>query len=104
MMTAWPARMQRHKQQVHTAGLVANHAWPSWDSGACIVVSENVLQQVCLNSALGGIKLTHTATCRAVLCCAAAMPAEEVSRLPTPGEVEFIMGGPPCQGYSGMNR
>ncbi len=20
------------------------------------------------------------------------------------GEVEFIMGGPPCQGYSGMNR
>lgn len=24
--------------------------------------------------------------------------------LPKPGEVEFIMGGPPCQGYSGMNR
>lgn len=24
--------------------------------------------------------------------------------LPLPGEVEFIMGGPPCQGYSGMNR
>jgi DNA (cytosine-5)-methyltransferase 1 len=24
--------------------------------------------------------------------------------LPAPGEVEFIMGGPPCQGYSGMNR
>lgn len=24
--------------------------------------------------------------------------------LPLPGDVEFIMGGPPCQGYSGMNR
>jgi len=34
----------------------------------------------------------------------AAMPAEEVGQLPLPGEVEFMMGGPPCQGYSGMNR
>ena len=24
--------------------------------------------------------------------------------LPAPGEVEFLCGGPPCQGYSGMNR
>ncbi len=32
------------------------------------------------------------------------MPAEQVAQLPMPGEVEFIMGGPPCQGYSGMNR
>lgn len=32
------------------------------------------------------------------------MPVEQVSQLPMPGEVEFIMGGPPCQGYSGMNR
>ena len=29
---------------------------------------------------------------------------ETRSSLPLPGEVEFIMGGPPCQGYSGMNR
>jgi hypothetical protein len=32
------------------------------------------------------------------------MPADRVAALPRPGEVEFIMGGPPCQGYSGMNR
>jgi site-specific DNA-cytosine methylase len=38
-------------------------------------------------------------------CTAAAnMRPEDVARLPLPGEVEFIMGGPPCQGYSGMNR
>ena len=31
---------------------------------------------------------------------------DEVTRasLPVPGEVEFLCGGPPCQGYSGMNR
>jgi hypothetical protein len=35
---------------------------------------------------------------------AEALPLELVQQLPAPGEVEFIMGGPPCQGYSGMNR
>ena len=34
----------------------------------------------------------------------ARLSAEDRSALPLPGEVEFIMGGPPCQGYSGMNR
>ena len=24
--------------------------------------------------------------------------------LPLPGEVDIIMGGPPCQSFSGMNR
>ena len=24
--------------------------------------------------------------------------------LPAPGQVDFLCGGPPCQGYSGMNR
>ena len=28
----------------------------------------------------------------------------DVALMPKPGEVEFMMGGPPCQGYSGMNR
>lgn len=32
---------------------------------------------------------------------AKALPAETLAQLPAPGEVEFIMGGPPCQGYSG---
>lgn len=40
--------------------------------------------------------------CRAVLC--SVLSADEVSQLPLPGEVEFMMGGPPCQGFSGMNR
>ncbi|KAJ7517728.1 hypothetical protein O6H91_21G038100 [Diphasiastrum complanatum] len=29
---------------------------------------------------------------------------EQKSRLPIPGNVDFINGGPPCQGFSGMNR
>ena len=32
------------------------------------------------------------------------MAPDRVAALPKPGDVEFIMGGPPCQGYSGMNR
>uniref|UniRef100_K3ZQ11 DNA (cytosine-5)-methyltransferase n=1 Tax=Setaria italica TaxID=4555 RepID=K3ZQ11_SETIT len=35
---------------------------------------------------------------------AAKLPEENISNLPVPGEVEFINGGPPCQGFSGMNR
>ncbi len=30
--------------------------------------------------------------------------AEARANLPGPGEVDFLCGGPPCQGYSGMNR
>ncbi|XP_066333917.1 DNA (cytosine-5)-methyltransferase 1A-like isoform X3 [Miscanthus floridulus] len=29
---------------------------------------------------------------------------EKTRNLPVPGEVDFINGGPPCQGFSGMNR
>ena len=45
--------------------------------------------------------------------CMASVEAIEASKtlsekdreaLPRPGEVDFICGGPPCQGYSGMNR
>ena len=32
------------------------------------------------------------------------LDAEQLAALPEPGEVDFLCGGPPCQGYSGMNR
>jgi len=32
------------------------------------------------------------------------LDAESMAALPGPGEVDFLCGGPPCQGYSGMNR
>lgn len=35
---------------------------------------------------------------------AASFPESESAALPLPGEVDMICGGPPCQGYSGMNR
>ncbi|VAI93546.1 unnamed protein product [Triticum turgidum subsp. durum] len=35
---------------------------------------------------------------------AAKFSDEKIKNLPVPGEVEFINGGPPCQGFSGMNR
>nr|XP_009408799.2 PREDICTED: DNA (cytosine-5)-methyltransferase 1B-like [Musa acuminata subsp. malaccensis] len=35
---------------------------------------------------------------------AAAFDDEKIKNLPVPGEVDFINGGPPCQGFSGMNR
>ncbi|EEC81621.1 hypothetical protein OsI_25142 [Oryza sativa Indica Group] len=35
---------------------------------------------------------------------AAKFSQDNIMNLPVPGEVEFINGGPPCQGFSGMNR
>ncbi|XP_022640133.1 DNA (cytosine-5)-methyltransferase 1 isoform X1 [Vigna radiata var. radiata] len=35
---------------------------------------------------------------------AAKLDESERSNLPMPGQVDFINGGPPCQGFSGMNR
>ena len=32
------------------------------------------------------------------------LDAEQLAALPGPGKVDFLCGGPPCQGYSGMNR
>ncbi len=32
------------------------------------------------------------------------MDEETAWALPLPGQVDMIVGGPPCQGYSGMNR
>ena len=29
---------------------------------------------------------------------------EQLPPLPSPGEVDLIIGGPPCQAFSGMNR
>ncbi|CAH8298780.1 unnamed protein product [Eruca vesicaria subsp. sativa] len=35
---------------------------------------------------------------------AAKLDEEQKRALPLPGQVDFISGGPPCQGFSGMNR
>ncbi|XP_073138246.1 DNA (cytosine-5)-methyltransferase 1B-like [Henckelia pumila] len=35
---------------------------------------------------------------------AASLNQEDLDKLPLPGQVDFINGGPPCQGFSGMNR
>ncbi|OEL19493.1 DNA (cytosine-5)-methyltransferase 1A, partial [Dichanthelium oligosanthes] len=35
---------------------------------------------------------------------ASKLSDEKIKNLPVPGEVDFINGGPPCQGFSGMNR
>ncbi|PON37520.1 C-5 cytosine methyltransferase [Trema orientale] len=35
---------------------------------------------------------------------AAALNENVINDLPLPGQVDFINGGPPCQGFSGMNR
>lgn len=35
---------------------------------------------------------------------AAKLDDEKLKNLPMPGQVDFINGGPPCQGFSGMNR
>ena len=32
------------------------------------------------------------------------LDSDSMAALPGPGEVDFLCGGPPCQGYSGMNR
>ncbi|KAJ9177054.1 hypothetical protein P3X46_012307 [Hevea brasiliensis] len=35
---------------------------------------------------------------------AASLDKKVINDLPVPGQVDFINGGPPCQGFSGMNR
>ena len=35
---------------------------------------------------------------------ASQLDAKLLGEIPLPGEVDFLCGGPPCQGYSGMNR
>nr|BAB91073.1 chloroplast-resident DNA methyltransferase [Chlamydomonas reinhardtii] len=41
----------------------------------------------------------------AASCTSAAEPSPPAApRLPLPGEVELLVGGPPCQGFSGLNR
>ncbi|XP_071699041.1 DNA (cytosine-5)-methyltransferase 1B-like [Rutidosis leptorrhynchoides] len=35
---------------------------------------------------------------------AAKLDDDMIKNLPRPGQVDFINGGPPCQGFSGMNR
>jgi DNA (cytosine-5)-methyltransferase 1 len=61
----------------------------------------NVLLYAAMNKA--GLSSDCFASEEAVKEAALLSPAD-VEALPLPGEVEFICGGPPCQGYSGMNR
>nr|GMC78622.1 DNA (cytosine-5)-methyltransferase 1B-like [Ipomoea batatas] len=35
---------------------------------------------------------------------ASKLDEKVINSLPRPGEVDFIVGGPPCQGFSGLNR
>ncbi|XP_059594765.1 DNA (cytosine-5)-methyltransferase 1 isoform X2 [Vitis vinifera] len=35
---------------------------------------------------------------------ATSLGEKDINNLPLPGQVDFINGGPPCQGFSGMNR
>ncbi|GMH33098.1 hypothetical protein BSKO_00932 [Bryopsis sp. KO-2023] len=48
--------------------------------------------------------LDDCCACDAAIDQANKMPSERAASLPAPGDVDFICGGPPCQGYSGMNR
>nr|ABD64771.1 Met1 [Volvox carteri f. nagariensis] len=53
------------------------------------------------------LKAGFEADCLADPTCveaAAGLDAATLGDLPTPGSVALMMGGPPCQGYSGMNR
>ena len=46
--------------------------------------------------------------CLVLICCLYFVQGAERTqmgqRLPKKGEVDLLCGGPPCQGFSGMNR
>lgn len=42
--------------------------------------------------------------CEEVQKISKSIPDDVISSMPRPGEVDFMVGGPPCQGFSGMNR
>lgn len=48
--------------------------------------------------------LDDCCACEAAVEKANALPSSIADQLPAPGDVDFVCGGPPCQGYSGMNR
>ena len=48
--------------------------------------------------------LKHAADKKTASLCAIGDRFEKLPKLPEPGEVDIIMGGPPCQPYSGANN
>lgn len=73
------------------------------DSRTCTIVHAEMLEP-CYHAAqcCGGAAHAHC-TVQAKQ-QAEAMDADMAASLPLPGQVDMIVGGPPCQGYSGMNR
>lgn len=71
------------------------------DSKTCIFVHTELLQP-CPHACCGGAADAHCNVQAKQQ--AEAMDADMAASLPLPGQVDMIVGGPPCQGYSGMNR
>ena len=67
------------------------------------MLCNNVSALLCRTMSVHGHQ-SDCCSCEEVQKQAAIISEEDILRMPLPGEVEFIMGGPPCQGYSGMNR
>lgn len=74
-----------------------NHPGAHVFNANCNVILRRCMSKVCLPDA-------EALACPEAEEQAKAMAPDEVAALPLPGEVEFICGGPPCQGFSGMNR
>lgn len=76
---------------------------PRW--APCMAWTTALMMLLGLQAAMQKAGLSgDCSACEDARTAAANMKPEDIARLPLPGEVEFIMGGPPCQGYSGMNR
>jgi DNA (cytosine-5)-methyltransferase 1 len=98
---------------MHQAGVSVAKWGVEYDQAACDAFALNNPDakvfcnncNVLLRAAMGKAGLgDDCAACDACLEAVENMDPAQLAALPMPGEVEFIMGGPPCQGFSGMNR